>query len=65
MSDLIRNPEDRFSHSPVHWMGDHPQPDSAKAVDGVCHVGFRVLLVLYCCLCYKNDVNILNDQSNS
>ena len=28
------------------------------------HVGFRVLLVLYHYLCYKNDV-ILNDQSSS
>ena len=48
----------------IYWLGDHPQPDSAQAVDGMRHVGFRVLLVLFHCLCYKNDV-ILNDQSNS
>ena len=47
-----------------NWLGDHPQPDSAKVVDGMRHVGFRVLLVLYHYLCYKNDV-ILYDQSSS
>ena len=46
-----------------HWLGDHPQLDSDQAVDGMRHVGFRVLLVLFHCLCYKNDV-ILKDQSN-
>ena len=46
-----------------NWLGDHPQPDSDQAVDGMRHVGYRVLLVLFHCLCYKNDV-ILNDQSN-
>ena len=46
-----------------NWLGDHPQPDSDQAVDGMRHVGFRVFLVLFHCLCYKNDV-ILNDQSN-
>ena len=45
-------------------VGDQPQPDSAQAVDGMRHVGFRVFLVLYQCICYKNDV-ILYDQSNS
>ena len=44
-------------------VGGSPQPDSDQAVDGMRHVGFRVLLVLFHCLCYKNDV-ILNDQSN-
>ena len=48
----------------VNWLGDHPQPDSAQAVDGMRHVGFRLLRVLFHCLCYKNDVK-LNDQSNS
>ena len=47
----------------INWLGDHPQPDSDQAVDGMRHVAFRVLLVLFHCLCYKNDV-ILNDQSN-
>ena len=64
MLDLVGNPEDRVSHNEAHWLGDHPQPDSAQAVDGMRHVGFGVLLVLFQCLCYKNDV-ILNDQSNS
>ena len=41
-----------------------PQPVSAYSVDGMRHVGFRVLLVLYHYLCYKNDV-ILYDQSRS
>ena len=53
-----------FFISICYWLGDHPQPDSAKAVDGMRHVGFRVLLVLYHYLCYKNDV-ILYDQSSS
>ena len=47
----------------THWLGDHPQPDSAQAVDGMRHIGFRVLLLLFHGLCYNNDV-ILNDQSN-
>ena len=51
-------------HNVSHWLGDHPQPDSAKAVDGLRNVGFTVLLVLYHYLCYKNDV-ILYDQSSS
>ena len=45
-------------------VGEHSQPDSAKADDGMRHVGFRVFLVLYHYLCYKNDV-ILYDQSSS
>ena len=44
-------------------VGGSPQPDSAQAVDGMRHIGFRVLLVLLHGLCYKNYV-ILNDQSN-
>ena len=47
-----------------YWLEDHPQPDSAYSVDGMRHDGFRVLLVLYHYLCYKNDV-ILYDQSSS
>ena len=23
-----------------YWLGDHPQPDSGQAVDGMRHVGF-------------------------
>ena len=48
----------------TYWLGDHPQPDSVQAVDGMRHVGFGVHPVLYHCLCNKNDV-ILYDQSNS
>ena len=37
-----------------YWLD--PQQDSGQAVGGMRHVGFRGLLVLSHCLCYKNDV---------
>ena len=47
--------------SVIGW-GISPNHYSAQAVDGKSHVGFRLPLELYHCLCYKNDV-ILFDQS--
>ena len=68
MHKVIHRFEEIQEHTktPEHtnWLGDHPQPVSAQAVDGMRHVGFGMVLVLYHCLCYKNDV-ILYDQSNS
>ena len=45
-----------------YWLD--PQQDRCQVVGGMRHVGFRVLLVLSHCLCYKNDV-ILYDLSDS
>ena len=42
----------------IHWLGDNPQPDSAQAADGMRHVGFRVLLVLYLSLPLLQKCNI-------